>query len=412
MDKRILHTPIKIFALLIIFSFLLPAFRVGGFGMKLDLVLLFPLFIYLFVTKENLIKDSFFIKVFSVTFLVFISTIISGTVGLMYYEHSNSIYFPTEYISFLSKVLVMFSFFEIERRKVVSKELFLNSITFVFIASLSIGLLQILDISAINNLSELYATTENQVAKISEGVSRVYSTTGNVLTWAGWSGFILIFSMIVYKKGVLKWCVIILSVINLLFTSSRGALIAVIVSVLFYFIYVVYKTKKATLFLKYLFYTLISVFILGWISYYFFEERVLFFIDRFRYLNEAIFESGRGSQSDIILTFFNKDAANYIFGIGKPVVDSIGLMEIETLFILFAYGIVGLILQYLFIVLVIRKAMLPRLSVYSMVIIIGIVYFLIYSLGYFFIREIYSGLLFWAIIGYFLSKCLRENYEI
>lgn len=409
MNNKTLFTPIKVIGLLTIFSFLLPIFKIGGFGMKLDLLLLFPLCFLIFLKDTKVRKQQFFVKVFTVTFLVFLSMFISDMLGEIHSGSAEAGYFPTEYINFVSKVFIMYAFFVIGEQGIISEKLFLNSVTVIFAAALVFGLLQAQGVSFASGLTEVYASTENQVSKISRESLRIFSTTGNVLTWAGWSGFIFVFSLIVYKNNLLKWTMLLLSSANLLFTSSRGAIIAVFVAVLFYFVFRIYKMGKFSLFFKYLVLAVAALLVLGYVSMYFFEERIMFFIDRFYYLNDAIFESGRNVQLKNIWAVFSQDTWNYLFGIGKSAVDSIGLMEIELFFILFSYGIVGVFFQYSFVYLVIKKSGAGKLNMYSEVIIAGIIFYLVYSSGYFFLKEIYSGLLFWSVVGYFLSKAKYEK---
>src|SRR5690606_33728614 len=209
----------------------------------------------------------------------------------------------------------LYIFYVIGKHNIISGNLFLNAVTCVFLVSLVFGLLQILEFSYAMALTDMYASTENQVYKISGGVSRVFSVTGNVLTWAGWSGFILIFSSFVYRNVTLKVTMIILAVANLIFTSSRGALIAVVAALLFYFFFVAYKTKKIRLFAKYILISVLSFFIIAWLSLYFFKDRVEFFLERFYFLGEAIFESGRGEQLENIKKLFDRDIWNYLFGL-------------------------------------------------------------------------------------------------
>jgi len=403
-NNKGLYIPIKLLAFFSLFSFLFPVFKIGGFGMKLDLLLLFPLTILILLIDTHIKKQSLLSKIFIIAFLIFLSMFVSNTLGMNYYGNSKGLSIPTEYSSFISKILILYVFYFIGQCNIITYKVFLRLITIIFIVALFFGLFQYLGLPFSDRLTDLYATTENQVRKISTGSIRVFSVTGNVLTWAGWSGFIFVFSIFVYKNQLLKWLMLILSSSNLLFSSSRGALIAVGATLLLYMLYKAYRKRDLRFLIKSLFISSLIVIILVFISLHFFENRVLFFIERFHFLNEAVFESGRNIQLQKVSHVFNTDILNYLFGIGKPIIDSIGLMEVEPLFLLFAYGIIGISLHYSFIFIILKKSSKAISSVFSDVLIFGILYFLIYSFGYFFLREIYSGLLFWSIIGYFLSQ--------
>lgn len=408
MNNKALFLPIKFISLLSIFAFLTPIFNIGGFGVKLDLLLLFPLLFLVLLVDRYYKNQKFFKSIIVISILVFVSMLISNTFGQRYYGTKNGISIPTEFISFISKVLIMWVFYIIGKYNILSKKLFFNSITIVFIISLLFGLFQILKVPFVISLSELFASSDNQVLKIGDGGGRIYSITGNVLSWAGWTGFIFIYSLILHKNIFIKWLILLLSFINLLFTSSRGAIIALFISIIAYAFLMSYKKNSIFSFFKYIFISVISLIVIGWLSFYFYETRVLLFIDRFNYLNEAIYVTGRSVQFNNILQIFNTDALNYLFGLGKPIVDSIGLMEVEFLFILISYGVVGLLLQYLFVFIVGRESIKYQITNYSILILIGLLYYIIYSMGYFFLREITSGLLFWSILGYLLSRTKHE----
>lgn len=409
MNRHYLYQIIRPLAILVLVSFLLPVIRIGGFGMKLDLLFIFPLLLMVLISDNRIKQRPFFSKVFVITLLVFISMLISDTLGSIDYGGNSGLYFPTEYVNFVTKICAMYIFYYIGSYNILSSRTFLNVTTFVFLISTLFGFAQIVGLPFITGLSEIYASTENQVDKISREGGRIFSTTGNVLTWAGWSGFIMVYSIVVYRNVFVKWTMLILSAINLLFASSRGSLIAVVAALVFYFVFNAYRSGQLHRLFKYFVVSILLLVVLSWISLYFFEERVLFFVERFYTLDDAIFESGRNTQLQNVALLFNKDIWNYFLGIGKPVVDSVGLMEVEFVFILFSYGLIGLWLHYRFVYLTFAEANRQKPTIYSQMVIVGIVFYLVYSFGYFFLREIYSGLLFWSIVGYFLAKASYEE---
>ncbi len=409
MNKVLFYSQIKILSILTMVAFLLPAVKIGGFGMKLDLLFLIPLFFLIQVNDNTEKKNVLFRNLFILSFFIFISMYISNTLGNVNFNGIWELSFPTEFISLFSKIAVMFVFYFIGKRNVLDLKLFTNIISVVFLLALLFGFFQIIGLSLISRLSELYALSENQATGISSNNLRIYSSTGNILTWGGWSGFIFIYSLIIYKNLFIKTIMLILAFTNLLYTSSRGALIALCLSILFYFILRTLRERRFLLIFKFVFISGFFIIVLSWVSMFFFEDRIVFFIERFTFLNDAVFESGRNTQYKNISRLFLTDNWNYIFGIGKPVLDSIGLMETELFFLLFSYGLVGLILNYLFLFFVVKKAYFSIANDYSYVIIIGIFFYFIFSFGFFFLREIYAGLLFWSIIGYFLSKLKYEK---
>ncbi|MDM1527397.1 hypothetical protein HX091_15885 [Myroides odoratimimus] len=403
-SRKVLVLPIQILSLLILFSFLLPVFRIGGYGVKLDLLLLGPLLLALITQNFNAKKDNFIKSILRVSICVFFSMFFSNSIGNYFFNDSNFFYFPAEYVHFLSKVLILYCFYLVSREGYLSISFFLKCIEWIFLIAVLVGLFQILNLPFVNKVTEIYALSENQVLGISSLNSRVFSINGNILTWAGWSSIIVIYSIIICNNKLYKTLLFCLGIINLIYSSSRGALIALMLSlIIFLLIKAIVERKISTFFINSLVTLIVGCSTLLSLTY-FFGDRFFTYIERFSVLDDAILKSGRNVQMRNIYTIFSEDSWNFIFGIGKNTVDSIGLMEVEPFFILFSYGVVGFMLQYYFVGKVVAKGIvLSKESKYGLFLVTSVIFYIIFSFGFFFLREIYSGLLFWSIVGFFIG---------
>src|SRR5690606_21860058 len=131
------------------------------------------------------------------------------------------------------------------------------------------------------------------------------------------------------------------------------------------------------------------------------------------YMDEALNESGRGAQREFFISFMNNDYWNYFIGIGKPALDGLGYMEMEPLFLLVAYGVIGLVLHYLLIYYSLNKVFsIAGKDGKMFSFILGVtIFYLIFSIGFFFMRESYSGMIYWILIGYFVGNILSKRNE-
>src|SRR5690606_22765069 len=78
----------------------------------------------------------------------------------------------------------------------------------------------------------------------------------------------------------------------------------------------------------------------------FMPDRVLMMANRIGNTEDDLTEEGRGGQLAYFIDLFSDHQEHYLFGIGKPSLDNLSFMEMEPFFLLFAYGIVGVILHY------------------------------------------------------------------
>lgn len=394
---------IRLLFFLILISFLFPSIKLFGFGMKLDLLFIYPLFFLIRVIDKEVVKNKI-IKTNSVFgVLIFLSMFFSNTLGSINFENSFKIDFPTEYLQILNRIIIFYCFFYIAYYKIVKIDKFVYILNIVFLISLTIGALQAIGYSPIVELSKFYALSENQTKGFESLNSRIYGTSGNILTWAGLCGF-LFFYFLYFKQTnkYLKILGLLLCVFNIVFSLSRGAILALVITIVIANFIKGTIDKNLAKSIGRLIQATVILFILSFVFYLYFPERIDVVLYRFQNLNSEVNETGRSQQIENIQLFMNGDYLNYLFGIGKNKLDQIGLMEIEFFFNLFAYGVIGVLIVYLWLFNLIKQGYSTRNinADLALFLVSSFIFYLFFSFGYFFIKEIYSGLIFWLIIGY------------
>src|SRR5690606_24225174 len=99
----------------------------------------------------------------------------------------------------LNRVVVFYCFFFIAYYQIVRIKRFTIILNIIFILSLFVGVLQSIGFSPIIEFSKIYALSENQTKGFESLNSRIYGTSGNILTWAGLCGF-LFFYFLFFKQ--------------------------------------------------------------------------------------------------------------------------------------------------------------------------------------------------------------------
>lgn len=409
---------IRIFAILVMFSFLFPAIKIGGFGMKLDLIFLMPLLLSVLLVDTHVKSLDLFKNIFIIGFLLFANMLLADTFGLVNFSSQIGVYFPTEFIQIFSRIFVFYCFYYIGYEQLIKFISFKKYYNIIFLVALLFGFLQSLNIGIITTVSKYYALTDVQLKGFESIDQRGFGVAGNIITWGGISGFI--FFYFYYLSDSLKYKLIgcSLAILNITLSVSRSAIISLIASFILINLLVAIVIKKNVIaFFKIIMVLLVSFSIVFFAFTNFFPDRYELIMRRFSYMNEALNESGRGAQREFFFKFMNVDYWNYFIGIGKPTIDRLGYMEMEPIFLIVAYGIVGFVLHYSLIyinVMEIFKSKSNNENEFGFII-GSTIFYLIFSIGFFFMRESYSGLLYWVLIGYVLGTVYKlktnENYS-
>lgn len=405
-----LNNYLRLLAYGIIVSFLLPVIKIGSIGFKPDLIFLLLsaplLLIEQTVTKFRLIRIYGILLV-----LLFFSMLISNNMGAFYFFDLYEFSLPTEIYQMFSRLTVFTLFLSIGYYNIIPRRRFIKFVGIVFLIGLVFGVIQSMGISFISNISlNYYAITDQQVKGFSSSNFRGFGTSGNILTWGGLCVLTFYFFYFLVEHRLFKIAGVVLSIFNILLAASRSALFALALSFLIVYFYenVIVK-RNSRKFLLNIFYVVIFLFLFYKGLEMLFPERIELMMLRLMNSEADMTESSRGAQISRFIGFLNQDPLNYIFGIGKDVLNSMGYMEVEPVFILSAYGVVGIVLHYLTVYYLYKYIKRLKRDDNRYFFLYGsLASMMIFSMGYFFFREAYSGLNFWWLSGYFVGNLYFE----
>jgi hypothetical protein len=316
---------------------------------------------------------------------------------------------PTEFIQIFNRLVVFLYFYDLAQRMIIGKKTILGVFNTAFLLMLIIGFIQHFYILPFNTFfAKYYSTTETQGLFLLKWWNiRVYSVLGQTNKWAGLSAMLFFYFAFVPKSNVIKVVGLLLSLSNIMFTSTRAAILSLAVGIFILPLIMAKRKELSVILYKYLKYILIFIpFVV--IAYFVFFTEINNIVLRFINLNQNLSDHsvGRIAQIDTYLKVIDGSFISYIIGLGKVVLDTrIGLLEVEPVYILAAYGIIGVFLHYFLVYLNIyysNRLKKSEIQFYYFIVTATVSY-LVFSLGYFFFREIIAATYYWALVGYFIG---------
>lgn len=387
----------KIFSVLFILSLLSPYIRIP-FLMKYDYLIVLlssPLMLLKFLLSSRF--DKVYTNSFILLAIFIVISFVSNNLGLALMEN-YSFYFPRETIQVFNRLYIFTFFYYIVKNQILNFEWLSKLFGYVSIIALIIGFIQVFNMEKLNNIfNALYASTESQVKFLNNSWNiRVFGTIGHPIKWGGMSLLFFWFFVLIYKHKF-KYLGICLAILNILLTKSKASILAFVVTLIVAAVYYVIQKKllKNKYFIGVL--ALIVLFIILLITGQF--DGIIY---RFSVLFEKIGsnELGRQGQLAKMLELLDQNVLFWIFGIGKANFDTYQrLMEIELLYIFGVYGIIGLLYYVFFHVYFIRSFINYDIDVERYFVYIVFIGYFIFSIGYYFFREINGGYQLWMLLG-------------
>lgn len=406
---------IKILAFFIVLIFLLPAVELGSFNFKPDLLLACLLGVIMLVAVKSPVNR---LKQVNVLWLltggIFLIMFISDNLGYYYFKNDYTLYFPREFIQVLARVSVFIGFMYIGYEQLFKKKFFIQMVSVIFLLSLVFGVLQKFGAPIVRSITvDYYALSETQVGVVSSSNSRVLGTAGNALTWGGVSMMMFLFFYFVPQNRWVKITGASLAVLNVFFSGSRAAIVAVLFSYFFIQIFrALFVEKRITKSFVRIMGVAIIIIIGFLVINIYLAEQLDYVLFRFNNTRADLTQQGRGAQLQYYLHLFKGQEILYILGIGKPAMDSLKMMEVEFTYLLFAYGILGFSLHYfiLYSLLKLVRKFAFMNSSYYLFIVASLMGFMVFSVGFYFFREIIGGLSFWWLAGYMVGVMMKEYH--
>jgi len=413
------QAPLHGLFLLAVYAIIFPKISVAGVGLGLDDILtLFVLPCMLFHILANPARH--YVWEFWVVLLLFLAFIgIYFVLGSWSnYQRLGAIRFPTELWQYAKRLaFFLFGFFFI--LNVNGSEIKAPKILLIaYAVILLVGAFQLFGGVVGDFLAQIYGRTDSQIERLVErsfSAKRVFGTAGNPNAWGGFSLFVFTVTLAFFLNGeaVPKRRVALLgglaglALLNILFSGSRGAMLGLGVVLMAMFVWYLLTigvrstVKLATIGVAMLF---IFAFIV------FFQERIQSLLFRFSVLIETM-GGGRDEQIKIGLLLLD-GAKDYWFGASNHIQRALGVshgVEVEPIYLFINYGAFGVFILFVIMATLtysgVRMALLNfryarPLGVSLVIAILG---YAVFSLGFFFFQELVVGTPFWLYAGVVLG---------
>lgn len=405
---------------------ILPIINIRGFDVPvLFLFIPFGFFVLLLVLlgrikipKINKIIILFFLMI---TLEIFLSTFI-GTLTAF-----NRLIFPNDVIQYIARLLCFLTFSIIFYYGKIDVRTFIRFFLIILIVAMTIGVFQWLSWPGQQFFINLYPFRDGslQLSQLDRalhslrvhGFAQHATANGGIAMFA----FVFAYSVLTYYKKYrgLSIFLIVLTIINVLASQARAGLAALVFSMILLYIVRVYINRKSFKPTIKLLFTLFLTSIVG----YFLYIRDNPFVTQLVYRWEALFETSGGGRTDQIEYGFSLMTTpyDYLFGISRAYQSHSRIpfhLEVEPINIMVLYGFSGFLLQYFLILFILwylfknlRGALNnPKITAIVVASFVSLASYQVFSLGYFFFREIRIGLIPWILIGVTIG--VVEKYKM
>lgn len=418
--------PNNLLLFIVLFLSILPSIYIGSFGLP-ALFLLLPIgvLIFLFILFGRIsipiISKGIILLFLLILVEIFISTMY-GTVTTF-----NRFMFPTDSIQYIARFLTLITLIVWLYKGKVEPDTFIRYfLIFLNIATL-IGILQWIPWPGRELFIQLYPFRDGslQLSQLARELHnlRMHGFAQHATANGGMATFFFIFAYSVfryYKKYQgLSISLMILAIINIIASQARAGLLALVFSVILFYIVSIYINKKS---IKPTIYMLFGIGTLTSICVYLYTSGNQF-ISLMVYRWKVLFETEGGGRVDQTFYFITllENPFLYLFGLSKQVVNKSAIsygVEIEPVNIFVTYGAIGFLLQYSLIAILliyflknIRKSINNKAALTLIVAsFVGLLSYQVFSLGYYFFREIRVGLFPWILMGVAIG--VYERYKL
>lgn len=416
----------NLYLFIVLFLMILPISNIFGYGIPIVYFLTPIGMLLLFCVLFGWIKIPSIVKILvgvwiMIILQILISAFYSTTKNLGYFV------FPTDILQYVVRFVFLISFIVYSYKRKIDRDKFIKYFLVILNLTMTVGILQWIPWPGREFFVKLYPFRDGseQLRHLSRSLEllRVHGFAQHATANGGIASFSIAYAYSVLKyydkynrKSVL---LIILAIANLIASQARaGMLAAAFALILFYFINIKYEKKllKPTLY----FITILTMLVITVIHLYkegnpFIVRNVLRWIE--------LFETSAGARATSQPQYFFSlmEGSDYFLGLSKAVINKSAIsygVEVEPVNIFVTYGASGFLLQYLLIAILLiyflkkiskrtqDKAVLT-LCVASF---IGLSSYQVFSVAYFFFREIRIGLFPWVLMG--VSIGAYERYKL
>lgn len=363
------------------------------------------------------LKKSLSAKFYILLFLIAISTVISNYLSGYYFMPDGGVFkYPTGIILIINKIGVFVFFWYSIYKGYISLSNIIRVSSIVFLFSLAFGLFQFFDLFGTRDIALTYFLESGGVQEhVFISANRIIGTSPAVISWGGCAVLMCHYFLFVEKNKLLRLFGTLFSILNVIGTASRASLFALIGSIFFVFIIksIIIKKSTSSLLKVFIFYT-VFVFTAYFLLQEFLPEQVEFLEKRITNTEEHMTTSGRGEQLNHFKEVLKSDPFSYFFGVGPSVITDYGYLEVDYAYIFVGFGIFGFILHYALLFFLLREAYKLRSynSNFFLFCAGSTIGYLIFSVGFYFLYELYMGLSYWWLNGIMIGHLYKEKQKV
>ncbi|MFD2131647.1 hypothetical protein ACFSKI_10545 [Pseudogracilibacillus auburnensis] len=422
---KITIKPNNLVLMLILFLSILPSVYVLSFGMPV-LYLLLPIgvLIFFFVLLGEIgvpkITKSIILLFILILIEIFISTLYGTITTIDKFE------FPTDSFQYIARYLALISFIIWFYKGNIKADTFIKYFLVFLNIAMLIGILQWIPWPGREFFIQLYPFRDgslqlNQLNRDLSGI-RMHGFSQHGTANGGIATFFFVFAYSVFKyykkyKG-LSVILMVLAIVTIFASQARAGMLALVFSILLFYIINIYIFKKSLKPTLYMFFG--TTFLFGVVTYLY-KSGNNFIVPMVSKWNQ-LFETEGGGRTEQALYFFSEIETpfQFLFGLSKQVINnsvySYGV-EIEPVNIFIQYGAVGFLLQYSVIVILLiyflkgMKYLYYNKTIMTLMAasFVGLFSYQVFSIGYYFFRELRVGLFPWILMG--VAIAVYERYK-
>ncbi len=269
----------------------------------------------------------------------------------------------------------------------------------------------------------LYPRSEGQfeIAMANDN-KRIFGISGHSISWGGFSGFLFfagIFCLVSFRMRTVEFYILsivlfLLSSLNVVFSGSRVAMAAYVISLLVLWFLIFFNRPLKVL--KYSFVPFILLFGISIGALHVFNDQIMYIIFRF----DVLLSNTGGGRFDQISSAMKLlvTPIDSLIGVSNSIQRALGVdhgVEVEPINLLVNYGILGLFFIYgslLVIMMKLRsltKSVDNRITFHLLLAMYAL--YVVFSLGYFFFAEIVVGAYPFLVFGILLGSAQKNKEQ-
>jgi hypothetical protein len=334
----------------------------------------------------------------------------------------DRLYFPTEMWQYVKRMSFFYCAMYFASTGAISSKDFKRLLTYTLFGALLIGIIQVIPGSLGGLISGVYARTYSQLVHVTErsfSSLRTIGVAGFSTAWGGFAMFAaaLALASLLFVKRTKIWSLILLlmALSNIVLSGSKVAVAAGLVVFLCFLLsgFLLQRNK--------VFFLLNCLFFIGLTiasSYKYLILRYNFLVFRFETMIQRGEGGSRFGQAKTVIALLD-GLGPWLFGVSNVVQRKLAVShgtEVEPVYLLVNYGILGVALRYGLILLIFiysyrlfRKSGDSDDRSLALATLMSILGYMVFSLGYFFYQELYVGLLPWLLFGWVVGTYFRKK---